>query len=340
MKRLFAAIAAAAALPLLAAESPETLRVLNWEGYFAPDTLSNFEKETGCRVELDYIVSIEMLRSKLERVPSGYDVVFPGDEALPQLAAGGLLETLDKSRLPNLKNISPKFLGLPFDPENDHSVPYMWGTTGIAYRKGAVEPPPDSWAALWDPRVARKMTFLEDPREVFCAAMRLNGDDPANPTIEAVERAKTRLLEARPLAYNSFPVDPFVANDIVIAQAFSGDALQAADQTKGEVIYVVPKEGGTQWLDNMAISKGTPHPDLAHRFIDYILRPEVNAAITVAKRYPSPNEAAKARLPKEVLEDPRIYPPEEVLKRCAFLKPMAPEIRKAVNDAWAGVRGK
>jgi len=320
---------------------PAELHVFNWADYFAPDTVSAFEKEFNCKITLDYIESSETLRAKLQGGRSGYDVVFPSDEVMPGFIAAGLLEKIDPAKVPNLKNLAARFRGLPYDAKNEYSIPYMWGTTGIAYNIKQVSPPPDSWAALWDPKYAGRATLLDDALEAFAASMWLEGADPGRPTADAIEKAKQRLLKARPLAYDSSPKQRLIKGEAWLSQCFNGDALQAADaaERSADIGYVIPKEGGTQWIDNMAIAKGAPNSDLAHKFLDYLLRPEVSAAISNEVFFANPNEAAQKLIKKEVLENRFANPSEEDLKRCALLSELPTDLKKKLDDAWAEVKG-
>lgn len=318
------------------------LHVFNWADYFAPDTAKNFEKEAGCRVVLDYFESAESLRARLGGGRSGFDVVFPSDEVMRAFIAKGLIEKLDPAKLPNLKNLAPKFRGLDYDPKNEYSVPYMWGTTGIAFNKTKINPPPDSWAALWDEKVAGHVTLLDDPREAFAAAMWAEGGSPLSPDEGSVEKAKKKLIRAKVKAYDGQPKVRLIKGEAWIAQCYSGDALQAAAEKSrsADIGYVIPKEGGTIWVDNLCIPRGAPNRELAHQFIDYILRPDVSAAISNAVGYANPNEAALKLVGKEVLEDPVANPSTEVLKRCSLLKELEPELKKKLDDAWAQVKGQ
>ncbi len=349
MKRrsfLLAAAAPVAVAALAAAiagctskEEPAKLHVLTWSDYFAADTIPNFEKEFSCQVVLDYMESSETLRTKLAQPPSGYDVVFPSDEVVADLIARGLLERLDPGRLSNRKNLLPRFRSPRYDPRGEYAVPYMWGTTGIAYHADHVQPAPDSWAAMWDARYVRKMTMLDDARENFAAALRVIGADPSRvPSLDEIRRAKEKLLERKPLAYDSSAKRALLTGDAWLAQIFSGDALQAAEESGGKIRYVIPKEGATLWIDNMCIAKGAPRADLAHAFIDYLLRPEVSAAITNERRFPNPNEAAQALVREEIRKNPLVYPSEEDLARCQVLAELPPEIKRAIDDAWAEIR--
>ena len=317
------------------------LYVLQWENYFAADTISNFEKEFGCQVVVTNFGSADELRAKLDRVPSGYDVAFPSDEILPQLIEAGKLEKLDLSKIPDFKNIASRFRGAPADPKNDYSLPYMWGTTGIAYNVKEVSPAPDSWKVLWEAKYVSRMTMLEDRREVFAAAMLANGDDPKNPTAETIEKAKKKLLERKPLAYG-VPREKLIAGDYILSQCYNGDASEAAasDERKTDIAYVIPKEGGTLWFDSVTIPAKPKNRDLAHAFLNYLMRPAVSAAISNARFYANPNELAQQHIRKEIRENPLIYPSEETLKRCYYLPPLAPALRKKMDGAWEEVRGK
>jgi spermidine/putrescine-binding protein len=330
-------ILALALLAGCASKDGPTLHILTWANYFAKDTVANFEKEFRCAVKVDYMESSESLRTKLAGGTSGYDVVFPSDEVMAGLIAQGLLDSLDSAKLPNLKNIASKFRSLPFDPKNIHSVPYLWGTTAIAYHKEKIHPPPDSWAALWDPKWANRVTLLDDAREVFAAAVRLDGGDLQAP--QAIEKAEKRFSGWKPLAYESSPRDLLINGDAWIAQCFSGDALQAADELPGKIGYVIPKEGGTLWIDNLCLAKGAPQPSLAHKFIDYLLRPEVSAAISNEMHFANPNEAAAKFINRKTLENRLANPGEDDLKRLQLLPGLTPGRKKALDDAWARVKG-
>jgi spermidine/putrescine-binding protein len=321
-------------------DRPPELHVLTWSDYFAPDTISGFEKEFGCRVTLDYIESSDTLRAKLAGGRSGYDVVFPSDEVLGELVARGLLEKLELSKIPNVRHLAPRFRGPAYDPRQEHSVAYLWGTTGLAYNKARVSPAPDSWTALWDPRWAGRVTILDDAREAFEAARRALGEGAGPLTREGIARAAARLRELRPLAFESAPKDRLIRGEAWLAQAFNGDALQAASapERAADIGYVVPREGGTLWIDNLCIPRGAPNPELAHRFIDYLLRPEVAAAISKAVRFATPNAEAQKLLPRELLEDPLVYPREEDLRRCSLLGELSPDLKAALEDAWSQVK--
>lgn len=329
MKRLLA-LPLALALAGCSEPAPE-LTILIPSNYFARDTVAAFERETGCRVRIEPMENSETLRAKLEGGASGYDIVVPSDEAVARLAADGLLDRLDHAKIPNIANLSPRFRGLPYDPKNAYSLPYMTGSTGIAYRTDRVKPPPDSWAAL----LRGKPSLLDDGREVFAAAIWADG---GSWTSEGIAKAAARFKDWKPLAWDSDPKTLLIAGDVDLAQAYSGDALQAAEALDGKVGFVIPKEGGTLWIDNLCVARNAPQRELAHAFINHLLKPEVSAAITNERRFGNPNEAARKLIRKELLENRLIFPAEEDLKRLDLLPTLSSELKAELERAWAALR--
>jgi spermidine/putrescine-binding protein len=329
MKRL---LALAVGLIGCSPSGPE-LKILMPSNYFAKDTLAAFERETGCRVKVDPMENSETLRTKLEGGASGYDLVVPSDEVVARLAADGLLEKLDLSKIPNAANLAPRFRGLAYDPKNEVSLPYMTGTTGLAYRTDRVRPAPDSWAAA----LRGKASLLDDGREVFAAAIRADGGAW---TREGFAKAAARFKSWKPLTWDSDPKGVLINGDVDIAQAYSGDALQAGEALAGRLGFVIPKEGATLWVDNLCIARGTSRKELAHRFIDYLLRPDVSAAITNERRFGNPNEAARKLIRKELLENPLVFPTEEDQKRLSLLPTLSPDLKSALDQAWAGIKAQ
>lgn len=328
MKR---ALALALALGLSCGPAAPELRIFTWSDYFAEGTIAAFEKEAGCVVRIDYIESSEKLRARLEGGSSGFDVVFPSDEVVPYLIANGLVEKLDVAKLPHAANLAAEFKGLPYDPKNEYSLPYMSGSTGVAYHVDKVKPAPESWSAV----LSDQAGLVDDAREVFAAALRAEG---APWTSEGLERAAKRLSGWKPKVWESNPKNKLIDGDVALAQAFSGDALQAAEATGGKIAFVIPKEGGTLWIDNLCVAKGSRRNELAHKFIDFLLRAEVSAEITNERRFGSPNAAARKLIKKEILENPLIFPGDDLKKRLQLLPALSPELKKRLDKAWAAIK--
>jgi spermidine/putrescine-binding protein len=291
------------------------LHIYNWSDYIGYETVARFEQEFGVRVVYDTYESSEEMLGKLVAGASGYDLVVPVGYAVPVMLAQGLLRPLDRARLPNLGNLAPLFRDSPFDPGGAHVVPWQWGVTGIAYRRDKV-PAPAGWGAfLEDGPAAGRMTMLDDGREVLGAMLRhrgrsLNSVDPAE---LADARADAIAAKGRLAAFVSSAVKgQLVTGDVWMAQLWNGDTRQAQAE-EPNIGFAVPAEGSTIWTDYMVMLRGCPHPNAAHAFLDYILRPDVAAGISEATGYGTPNAAALPLLP-----DPVPFPTEAELARLEY----------------------
>ncbi len=291
------------------------LNLYLWSDYLADDTISNFEREFGVKVTIDTYESNEEMAAKLLAGATGYDLVLPSTYLFPLLFAKNLIAPLERTYLGNWPNIAPLFQDPAWDPSSAHSVPWGWGTTGIAFRRDLVGPRPDSWGVFLDPRYRAKMTMLDDHRDVIGSFLRyrgrsLNSVDPAE-----LAQAKADAIAAKPnlKAYVSAAVKgQLIAGDVWIAQLWSGDAAQAMAE-QPEIEFVVPKEGSMIFADGLVMLKSAPHKRAAHEFLNYVLRPEVAAAIADKTGYGTPNLAAlpltKSKIP---------YPNADELNRLEF----------------------
>jgi putrescine transport system substrate-binding protein len=327
-----------------AAEEP-VLHVYNWSDYIAPDTIANFEKETGIAITYDVYDGNEVLEAKLLAGHSGYDIVVPS--ASPFMArqiAAGAYRALDKSKLPNWKNLDPRLLALAAtaDPDNEHGAPYLWSVTGIGYNTAMLDRalgsdvPPDSLALLFDPALAQKLAgcgigLLDTPQEVFPAALAYLGLDSQSRDLGDLDRAADLIQRIRPYVrkfHSSQYINDLATGDLCIALGYSGDVIQARNRASEaengvDIAFRVPREGAQMSIDMLGIPADAPHPANALRFINYILRPEVIAAITNAVSYPNSNLAATAYVKPEIRDDPGIYPPEAV-RRLFYIDLPAP----------------
>ncbi|NBU64982.1 MAG: spermidine/putrescine ABC transporter substrate-binding protein, partial [Chloroflexia bacterium] len=329
------------------------LHVYNWTDYIDPALLTAFEKEYGVKVIVDNYDQNEDMIAKVRAGGSGYDIVVPSDYAVDIMWRAGLLQELDKSLLPNIVHNEPTLLNKYFDEGNKYSVPYMYGITGIAYNKKTFPTPPDSWATLFDVANAEKykgqFSMLDDEREVPGAALRylgfsLNETDPA-----AMKKAQELLIAQKPFlaAYNSSDVNRKLASgEYVMAQAWSGQAMQArnglGDSFAGnpDIGFVMPKEGGMIWMDNMTILKDSPNAYTAHVFMNYMMRPEVAAQNTSYIGYLPPNKDAIPLMDQKVrdLYAEGFSPDAEVMKRLEWA--VRNEKTKIFSDVWTAVKGQ
>jgi putrescine transport system substrate-binding protein len=351
---------AIASLPLAAAAEEPQLHIYNWSDYIAPDTIANFEKETGIAVTYDVYDGNEVLEAKLLAGHSGYDIVVPS--ASPFLArqvVAGAYRALDKAKLPNLANLDPRILALAAeaDPGNAHGVPYLWSVTGIGYNVARLDralgpaAPRDSLALLFDPASAQQLAgcgiaLLDTPQEVVPAALAYLGLDPGSADPAALGRAIALLETLRPFIrefHSSQYINDLATGDICIALGYSGDVIQARNRAREaaslvDIAFRVPREGAQMGIDMLAIPADAPHPDNAHAFINYLLRPEVIAAVTNAVSYPNPNRAATPLVSPEIRDDPGIYPPDAV-RRLFYMNLPAPRAyERARTRAWSHMK--
>ncbi len=351
---------ALALLPLAARAEEKLLHIYNWSDYIAPDTIANFEKETGIVVTYDVYDSNEVLEAKLLAGHSGYDVVVPSASPYMarQIKAGAYL-ALDKSKLPNLKNLDPRLLAIAAaaDPGNAHGVPYLWSVTGIGYNVAMLDralgaaAPRDSLALLFDPALAKRLApcgieLLDTPQEVIPAALAYLGRNPQSRDLTDLDRAAALIDSIRPYVrrfHSSQYINDLAAGDICIALGYSGDVIQARNRAReaespADIAFRMPREGAQMSIDMLGIPNDAPHPDNAYRFINYILRPRVIAAITDAVSYPNPNEAATPLVKPEIRNDPGIYPPDSV-RRLFYLPAPAPrDYERARTRVWNRVK--
>jgi len=299
----------------------------NWADYIDPEVLTKFKEECGVSVIYDTFSSNEDLLAKLQAGATGYDLIVPSDYMVSIMLQLQMLKPLDHANIPNLANLYPRFTETPYDAGNVYTVPYQWGTTGIGYNLDGTGEIPDSWAWIFNPEQAAqfkgKISLLNDQREVIGAALKylgysMNSVDPA-----ALEEAKQTILAIKP-NIATFDSDSFgdilVSGEVLFGHGYSGNYYQIiyANEEKN-LGYAIPTEGGTIWTDNLAIPKTAPNPYTAEILINYLLDPEVGAAISNLTYFASPNQAAEPFIAEEITGNPGIYPPEETSEKLEFL---------------------
>ena len=294
----------------------------------------------GVQVSVDVFASNEDLLAKLKSGASGYDVIMPSDFMVAIMIKENLLSALDLTKIPNFKNISTQFLNRDFDPENRYSIPYTWGTAGIAFDSSVVDPAPDSLSALWDNRYSGKFSMLDDQREAIGVALKLLGYSVNTTNLSALAAAKEKLIEQKPLVkqYKNEADEILGTGDVAMAHCWSGDAFRAAAR-RPSIQYVIPKEGATQFIDTVCIPLSAPHKAIAAQFINYLLRPEINAKVTEFTKYGTCVPAARDHLPEALRNHPGIYPPAEVLNKLESLKDLG-EFTRNYDRAWTEVKAK
>jgi putrescine transport system substrate-binding protein len=340
-----------------AAKSAGGAKVLNlyiWSDYLAPDTLSNFEKQNGIKVHPAYYDTNETLETKLLAGNSGFDIVVPSASYFDRQIKAGAYLTLDKSKLPNLKNMDPELMArvASNDPDNAHGVIYQWGSNGIGYNEKMIralvpDAPLDSWRLVFDPAVAAKLakcgiSLLDSPAEMLRGVYSYLGKDPNSQSADDLAQAEAVLLKIRPFIRNfssSEYIEALANGDLCISVGYNGDVMQARDRAreanKGiEIKYVVPKEGSILWFDMLAIPKDAPDPDSAYAFMNYMMSPKAIADVSNFKRYANANAASQPLVLPAVKDDPAIYPPPELRQKLALQLADSAEQTRAITRVW------
>jgi putrescine transport system substrate-binding protein len=334
------------------------LNVFTWPDYIAPDTIRNFERETGIKVNYDTYDSTEMAEARLLAGRTGYDVVVHAERYSARLIPIGVYRPLDKSKLPNLRHLDPWVLEwvAADDPGNDYGVPYLWGTTGFAYNKRLVaermpDAPVTSGDMLFKPEVVKRfadcgVTFIDEPTDVIPMALLYLGRDPNSLDPQDLADVEKLLKAVRPYIryFSSAKMLIDLPNEeVCIAMSWSGDYAQA--MLRGRQVgrrvplaYTTQKEGTLAWFDLWFIPADAPHPDNAHKFLNYLLRPEVAASIVEETRYATPNLAALPLLPLEIRNDPAVFPPESVRQSLYKGQIRDPIVERRRSRLWSRVK--
>lgn len=350
---------ASSGTPVASAEN-KVVHVYNWSDYVAEDTLSNFEQATGIKVVYDVYDSNEMLEAKLMAGASGYDVVFPSARPFAQRhIQAGVYAPLDKARLTNYGNLDPTLLAslADVDPGNAHTVPYLWGSTGLGINVAKVrqalgeEVALDSWDLLFDPAHAAKLascgiSVLDDEQEAFAAALLWKGRDANGQAGDETRVVSDVYAAIRPhIRYfsSSRYIEDLANGDLCLAMGYSGDVFMASDRAEEaengfEIQYILPREGAVRWVDLIAVPGDAPHPDNAHTLINYLLQPEVAAGITNHVAYANANTAATVLVDPGIASNPGVYPPAEVQARLVDHRTFPPEVTRERVRAWTTIK--
>ncbi len=317
------------------------LNVYNWSDYIDPAVLTEFENEFQVKLVYDTFASNEELLAKLQGGAAGYDVVVPSGYMVAIMIGENLLSPIDTSQIPNLKGLDPNFLNPPYDPKSQYSVPFAYGTSGLGYNYDEIGEELDSWGALWDPRFKGRILLLDDMREVFGLAYKylgysVNDTDPAH-----LEEAKQLLMDQKTnlLKYESaMNKDLLLTREALISHHWAGDIYQLIDEDSS-FAFTIPKEGATLFTDCMTIPAAAPHKELAHKFINFILRPEITGRIVNKIWYAMPYPDALQYVDEEISSDPNIFPPDEILSRCEFIADLG-DFTKDMDRAWTELKMK
>lgn len=315
------------------------LNVYNWSFYIAPETIPNFEREFNAQVRYLTFESVEEMLAKVAAGNSGWDVVFPSNSFIPPMREQGLLAQLDRTRLPNLVNLEPRFQSPEWDAGLQFCVPYMHGSTGILYNR-QITPPPSGWADFWIDRYGRRVTMMDESAEVLGACLKKIGTSINSVANSQLEQAKLQAIAAKPLlrAYISAEVrDQVVAGDVLMSQIWAQMAKLACNE-RAQLAYVHPKEGFALYCDNIVILRESRRLELAHQFINYLLRPDVSAAIAQHVTTATPNAPARRLLPAALRDDPILYPPPDIEARGEWFRAIPAAGQRLRDRIWTEIK--
>lgn len=331
-----------------AGETDGDLAFFNWSEYMDPDLIAAFQDEFGVNVTEDFYPSNEEMFAKVSAGGTGYDVIVPSDYMISILISEGMIMELQKDAIPNHVNVSDKFNDPPFDPGSVHTLAYQWGTTGIGVDLGVTGPDvPLTWGLLFDADLAEeyglsgKISLLDDPRETVGAALKYLGYSLNSTSADELAEAEAVIADAvsRVAAFDSDQYSELVvAGETIVGHGYSGNFLWDFEEGESEYTYFVPDEGGTKWVDGMAILADAPHPCTAHAFINFLLDAQNGAQLTNYNWYASPNAAAEQYIDQEVLDNQIIYPSQATMDRLEFIKDTG-EFEIEYTDALTRARG-
>jgi spermidine/putrescine-binding protein len=320
--------------------SPEAeLYIYNWADYIGEDTISKFQDLYGIKVTYDNFDSAETQSAKISTGNSGFDVTFPTSTYIKGYVERNLIQPLDLGLIPNVVNLGAEWQDPGYDPGNQHSMPYMWWTTGVAYDTAKIKEQLTSWNALWDEQWSGKMAMLDDMREVFGAALVVLGYSANTTSDKELDEALALLQKQKPLlrTYTTDDIGVLSTGDVWLMHAWGADVYQVQEERES-VAYYIPEEGGIRGSDAMVLLAGAKHPIAAHTFINFMLDAEVSAANTNYIGYMGPNEAAKAYIDPAILADPTVNPDKSLVEKLQEILDLGADEQK-YSDRWTTLRG-
>ena len=317
------------------------LNFYNWDTYIGETTLADFKKASGIEVRMDLYADNEELFAKLKEGNPGYDLIVPTNDFVERMLTAKMLLPLDHSMIPNMKNIDPNFLDADFDPGRKFSIPYMWGSVGIGYRKSKVDGVPDSWKWLYDSdKYSGRIAMLADGGTIVGMGLKYKGH-----SLNSTDKALIKEIEEMVIKQKSHikvfaednGQDLLASGEVDLTMEWNGDILQVMLEDN-DIGYAVPKEGGLLWEDCLCIPKGGAHPMNAHKFINYILDGKAGAAIADYIQYATPNKAARALLPDEYSKNPAIFPPDSVIAASEAALYQGEDRQRLIDETWTRIQ--
>ncbi|WYL98543.1 MAG: spermidine/putrescine ABC transporter substrate-binding protein [Gloeotrichia echinulata CP02] len=305
----------------------DQLYIYTWTQYTDPQLLTNFSVQTGMKVLADVYDSNDVMLAKLQAAGGGnYSIIYPSDYMVQKMVDKGLLTEINHQRLIGLENLFPRFQNSSYDVNNRYSIPFNWGTTGLLYNSEVIKNPPEDWEYLWQntPLLNKRMTMLNDVREVMGAALRMLGYSYNSQDENQIKQAYEKLQELKP-TIAAFDTDAWqnqiLAGDLVLAMCYSADAVRVSKENP-QLKYVIPRSGSSLWTDTIVIPKTVANLDGAYAWINFILQPEIAAQISQRLNVATPNRAGFEQLPNKIQNNTNLFPPESLVEKCERITPI------------------
>ena len=334
------ALAAGIRFPANAAEEKK-VNFYNWDTYIGETTLDDFRRATGVEATLSLFSGNDELFAKMREGNSGYDVVLPSDTYVERLRKAKLIQPLNHELIPNFRNIAPQFQNSAFDPGRRYSMPYMWGTMGIGYRKSKV-PEPKSWGAIWgaeSDRYAGRIGWMNEAEAMLGMALRYLGHSYNETDSARIAAAADQLIRYKKNAKGIFDdngQDLLASGEIDLAVEWNGDIAQLITEDP-DIGYAIPPDGGFLWEDGLCIPAGAPHPTNAHAFINFLLDAEAGRDLAEYIQYATTNAAARALMDDSYSGNPAIFPPEEITAKLETASYLGEERSRLIDEEWTRI---
>lgn len=322
-------------------DSSEQISFLNYGENIDKETVKEFEKKYGIKVNVETFDDMETMYQKISKGGVKYDVILVSDALMPRMIKKGLIQELNKDNIPNISQMDKDYLNLQIDPGNKYSVPYMFGTVGLIYNKDVVNEKVDSWDILWDEKYKDKVFMFDTYRDTMGAALKKLGYSLNSKNPKEIEEAKALLIKQRETVNPIYGVDNgttmIPAGESDINMIWSGEGLNLQDENPN-LVYVVPKEGANFWIDSLCIPKNAENVEGAEKFINFVSDKESALRIADEIGYTTPNKEARLAQPDNVKNNPNAYMPKEIMDRCEIYEDFPMDVKKVYDNAWVNIK--
>lgn len=322
-------------------DSSEQISFLNYGENIDKETIKEFEKKYGIKVNVETFDDMETMYQKISKGGVKYDVILVSDALMPRMIKKGLIQELNKDNIPNISQMDKDYLNLQIDPGNKYSVPYMFGTVGLIYNKDVVKEKVDSWDILWDEKYKDKVFMFDTYRDTMGAALKKLGYSLNSKNPKEIEEAKELLIKQRETVNPIYGVDNgttmIPAGESDINMIWSGEGLNLQDENPN-LVYVVPKEGANFWIDSLCIPKNAENVEGAEKFINFVSDKENALRIADEIGYTTPNKEARLAQPDNVKNNPNAYMPKEIMDRCEIYEDFPMDVKKIYDNAWVNIK--